>query len=263
MPISITPIPGSRCRHAWRIRWSWRGDRWGPNAIDSEVYGPKRNRHDWGGFIRFDGPRAETPIDWHIGIGPLAAIYGSTARGARINQALRVPAGAARELRLRVEAPPRHPSRLLVHALAWADPEHPTRRLYVHPVDRMLTRALGRTKYTAEQLDTTDATAHLVDGAYPLTLTLQRETWKRPRWPRPSCTRTSVEYTVKPTSDGGRGYAESSDKWGGDGLVSSSVSVTPAQAANRDTWVSIAVGAFVTHVTRDRARHHWTPQAAA
>jgi hypothetical protein len=50
-----------------------------------------------------------------------------------------------------------------------------------HPLDTLL----GKPKYESKPLFTEHTHLSLPEGAYPVTVTLAEDSWKRPRWPRP------------------------------------------------------------------------------
>lgn len=54
---------------------------------------------------------------------------------------------------------------------------------------------LGRSAYSVETLDQGEAEIDMPEGKYPTTYTVERRTWKRPRWPWPVID-TSVQFEI-------------------------------------------------------------------
>ena len=275
--------PGSlRWAVARRMHWWWggHGDDECRHSASCELYalGGTYN-HGWGFEIRLDGPYAETPIDAMVSAGRLVSIFASTSLGRGLCRALGVRDEHPRGVEFRIslgEGVFRWTNATVLWSL-WTDPDHQVltqwqrknaglsrwyqaRCGYIYPIKWVLDRLWGKTTYTAEALETAEVTAHLEDGPYPLALTLERATWNRPRWPRPALRRTPVGYQVKSTAEGVRGYAESSYKYGGDGLVSAATrALTSFEAADPESWIPIAIASFTERVLKDRARNHWKP----
>ena len=61
----------------------------------------------------------------------------------------------------------------------WKDARSHQRHIVIHPLDVLL----GRTRYAAETLAEEAAEVELPEGRYPVRVTIQRQTWTRPRWP--------------------------------------------------------------------------------
>lgn len=265
----------ARRMHCW---WGGHSDDETRHSASCEFYalGATHN-HGWGFEIRLDGPHAETPIDVSVTAGRLMSVFASTSLGSSLCRIFGVRDEHSREFEFRISLGDGHFrwANATIQWSVWTDPDHQiitkwqrehqgfsrwylARRGYIHPIGRILNLIWGKTKYTKEEIQTAEATAHLEDGPYPLALTLERATWKRPRWPRAALVRTAVEYRVKSTAEGGRGYAESSYKYGGDGLVSSSTrTLSTFEAANTEIWIPVAVASFTEQVLKDRARNHW------
>lgn len=238
---------------AKRLTVHWGSDQ----AIVMEVYSFARTQSGIGGHLRFDGPTAETPLHALVSIGAPLAVYANASNGRRLNRCLNVQSGQAREIGMRVSKMDlrwhRGWKHLLLEWSLWTDPKHQVllsnerknlsrwyqvRRGYVHPIGAVLNAILGKENYATEVVAEDDAVAYLEDGPYPLSLSLERAIWKRPRLPWASASRTTVEYRVKPVSEGGRGFAEDGYKFGHpNGLTASSTPpLTKAQAATPVTW---------------------------
>lgn len=271
-----------------RERRPWVARRWflytgaldDPARHNIEVHVDRRWRTRLGASLRFDSPHAETPIDASVHVGP-ASVFVSTSAGRALNRWLRVESGASRELQVEyyTSADQRGLARRLTHAVLqwslWTDPEHQVlsryqkermsrsyvaRRGYVHPVGAVVDRVLGKVVYSTEELATREAVAWLPEGGYPLTLTLERATWKRPRSPW-SMTRTTVDFRVRSTEDHGPGFIpDGGDSFGSaDGLVASGTrDLTEAEAADPELWAPIAVARCQELVLRDRTKERGT-----
>jgi len=279
---------------------------WGPDDhredAHLDVYANRKPGHGWGFQLRFDGPDAETPLDAGLFLGRWLTVFAGTSKGRRLNRVLRVrgwekgdPSRAgSRALKFRV-----HGARdggewvesCLVEWLAWADPEHQVfgrwnrdemlkersrgyvatyehvRRGYHHPARAVLDRLLGKTVHTLVESEPVPALVCLPEGEYPVTVTLEQRTWKRPRSPRTWARHVAAEVEVVPTSQGGPGYCPTGRvKYGhDDGTVSTSGgrALTAREAADPGKWVPIGVAAFTESVLKDRARHRrlgWAPE---
>jgi hypothetical protein len=261
---------------------------WGPDNARHDahldVYFRHPHSHGWGGYLRLDGPGAETPLDAAIFLGPAFAFAG-TSVGRRLCRWLRVPDGSSRQISIELRRPEGGWKRLTHWTLCWSlwtDPEHqvrPTkwqrdhehlsrwyvaRRGYIHPIGDVLDQILGKTVCTTAKDDPIDAVAHFADGPVPLRVTLETRTWRRPRSPR-TTTMISAWVDVTPTSEGGPGLVPTGKYSYGkeDGLCGTSVrELTPCEAADSDRWVPIAIASFTESVLHDRARYGWRPFTA-
>lgn len=269
---------------------------WGPEDkrrdVHLDVYANRPGGHGWGFQVRLDGPHAETPIDAGLFLGRWLYVFAGTSLGRRLCQLARVqgyPTGS-RQVSFAVQRLDGAPlAGLVIKWCLWVDPEHQTfgrwqrdkmraargpvrtwlyahvRRGYWHPFGDLANLVFGRTAYTVDEGDTITVSASLPEGDYPLTLTLERATWKRPR-SRRKRTRVSVDIRVVPTAEGGPGYAPTGKTSYGsdDGLVGCSTrELTRFEAATPDKWVPVAVAKFVEHVLKERARYRhlgWTPE---
>jgi hypothetical protein len=279
--------PGAKRLSLYRRAWlHWGSDEFGgAHSVSAEVTFRGSYRGGIGFEVRFDGPSAETPIDAAVFLGPLS-VFAGTSMGSTLNRWLRVRPGHSREIGVQLSGSDGAVSRLAYTTFQWSlwtDPEHQVRpskyvreqgglsrwycmrRGYTHPIGRVLDIALGRTAYTTEDVAEVDAVAHLQDGPYPLTLTLRRSRWQRPRSPR-GITRVAVEYEVVPVAEGGPGSCPTGkESWGVDnGLVSASTrELSAAEAADPAPWAPLAVGAFTERVLAQRARYGWRQAVAA
>lgn len=262
---------------------------WGPDSADRsahlDVYFRHSHSHGWGGYLRFDGTYAETPIDAALFLGPAFAFAG-TSTGRRLCRWLRVQDGHSRQIGLELRRPEggwRNLAHWTLTWSAWTDPDHqvrPTkyvinkeglsrwyvaRRGYVNPIGAVLDRALGKVAYTLEPVEEPqEAVAYLSDGAYPLTLQLERATWQRPRSRRRD-ERTSVEIRVDSVTEGGPGFCPTGKYSYGDedGIAGCFTrQLTAREASDPERWVPIAVAHFTEVILRDRARYGWLPRAA-
>lgn len=73
----------------------------------------------------------------------------------------------------------------------WKDARSSQRHIVIHPFDLLL----GRHHYEAETLVEQAAEVELPEGCYPAQVTVQRQTWTRPRWPWSK--RSRISATVK------------------------------------------------------------------
>ena len=266
--------------------WSW-GRRffihWGDDDRKSahlDAYWRSAHRHGLGGYLRFDGPGAETPIDVAVFAGR-TALFAGTSVGRRLCRVLRLPEpGGSRQIGAQLRGPDGVRAHLAHWSLSWqvwTDPEHtvrPTkyvidreglsrwylaRRGYVHPVGDILDRALGKQVCATETSDPVPATVHLQDGAWPVTVKLETRTWKRARSPRVVTSR-SAWVDVVPTSDGGRGgppngrvkYGSDDGLWG-----CGTRELTEREATDPGKWVAVGVGRFTEAILKDRAEYGW------
>lgn len=268
-------------------RWSW-GRRfflhWGPDenrqSASAEVYWRAAHRRGLGWYVRFDGPGAETPVDAAVFLGRSALFVGTSA-GRRLCRWLRLPeGGGSRQIGIELRPPDggrKHLAHWVLSWHLWTDPDHtvrPTkyvidreglsrwyvlRRGYVHPIGGLLDRVLGKQVHTLVESDPVPATVYLADGAWPVTVTLETRTWKRPRSPRvvTSC-EASVDVVL--VADGGRGGPPNGRwKYGSeDGLYGCGTrELTVWEAADPGKWVAVAVGRFTEAILKDRADYGW------
>jgi hypothetical protein len=272
-------------------RWSW-GRRfflyWGPDDADrsahAEVYWRSTFNHGYGGYVRFDGPGAETPVDAAVFCGR-SSIFVGTSVGRRLCRWLRLPeGGGSRQVEVRLRAPDggrAHLAHWVVTWALWTDPEHAVlskyviereglsrwyvaRRGRVRPVGGILNRVLGKQVHTLVESDPVPATVHLADGAWPVVVKLETRTWKRPRSPRVVVSREAWVDVVL-TRDGGRG-GPPNGRWkcgGEDGLYGCGTrELTANEAADPARWVPVGVAAFTEAILQQRARHGWRPTTA-
>lgn len=111
-----------------------------------------------------------------------------------------------------------------------------------HPVDALL----GSPKYTSEPIVSRDVQIPMPEGTYDWTITLSRDTWRRPRWPfhitrvRAKADAKKGEHIPMP------GKGENSWDCGADALHGSG-----AEART----IKDAIGSVVASVLRSRQRH--------
>jgi len=280
-------------RFTFARRWFWH---WGleEHREDAhlDVYVNRKPGHGWGGYLRFDGPDAESPVDAALFLGRWLAVFAGTSKGSRLNRWLRVTGSREIEVRLSLsDAAGRVVQNFLVEWSLWADPDHKVmtkwernemrkthsaayvwaygtlRRGYHHPLRAVFDAVFGKTVYSVVKSDPVPTVVCLPEGDYPVTVTLRQATWKRPRSPRAWLRMATAEVEVVAVKDGGPGYIPTGRiKYGeDDGIVSSSGgrALTAREAADPELWVPIAVGAFTTSVLKDRAKYRrlgWVPE---
>lgn len=279
---------------------------WGPEErrqdAHLDVYVNRKPGHGWGSYIRFDGPHAETPIDAGLFLGRWLSVFAGTSKGRRLNRALRVKGacaenryqGGSRQIEFCLSvghAAEKWAQNALVQWALWTDPEHTVfgrwqreemrqahsavytwtyehvRRGYHHPASALLDAVLGKTVHTVTKSDPYPAVVYLPEGEYPVTVTLEHRTWKRPRSPRAWPRATNVAIECVPISKGGTGYCPTGKISYGDddGICSTSGGrqLTPYEAADPGKWVPVGVATFTERVLKDRARYRhpgWVPE---
>lgn len=292
--------PGDgRLTFARRWFWHWGPDEHREDA-HLDVYANRKPDHGWGFQLRFDGPDAETPIDAGLFLGRWLVVFSGTSKGRRLNRALRVRGwekgdpyqAGSREIEFRLQSgrdcAGQWAENFLVQWSLWTDPEHHVmgrwhrkrmieqgrsraataayehiRRGYHHPARAVLDRILGKTVHTCEKSEPVPAVVCMPEADYPVTVTLERRTWKRPRSPRAWLRSADADVEVVNTRDGGLGFVPTGKvKYGyDDGIVSTTGGrqLTAREAADPGLWVPIGIAAFTGSVLKDRARYGYRP----
>lgn len=271
---------------------------WGPeknrHSAHVDVYLNRRHGHGWGFMLRLDGPTAETPIDAGLFLGRWAYVFAGTSLGRTLNRVLRVKGecaengyqGGSRQIEFRLsvgDAAGQFAENALIEWHLWSDPDHSVltrwevkemrkqhsalylwtyrwfRRGRIRPFKTVLDAVLGKTVCTVVKSDPVPSVVCLPEGEYPVTVTLEQRTWRRPRSPRAWLHQATADVEVVPTSEGGPGYCPTGRiKYGDDdGTVSTcgGRTLTPIEAADPAKWVPIGIASFTESVLKDRARY--------